>query len=200
MITTTHRRRGFSLIEAAIVLAVVGLVIGGIWVSAAKVMEDWRTMETINGIISIKSGVQKLISIKDSETLGNVYYLGYLVGSAIEMPTGWEKRSGNYFKTSISNPISLTTKTNPTGFNFAFLGVKKADCIKIVSRISALQAPSGSYNSGIGLGLIKVFDMDGGGIMKISTTTFPVTPTQAEGACVDRNNEVQLFFGYTRTN
>lgn len=33
-------KRGFNLIEAAIVLGVVGLVIGGLWVAAAKVREN----------------------------------------------------------------------------------------------------------------------------------------------------------------
>jgi hypothetical protein len=37
-----NRRRGFNLIEAAIVLGVIGLVIGGIWVAAAAVTENRR--------------------------------------------------------------------------------------------------------------------------------------------------------------
>lgn len=36
----TARRRGFSLIESAIVLAIVGLVIGGVWVAAASVSSN----------------------------------------------------------------------------------------------------------------------------------------------------------------
>ncbi len=42
-----RRRRGFNLIEAAIVLGVVGLVIGGIWVAAAEVSERMRIQRTI---------------------------------------------------------------------------------------------------------------------------------------------------------
>jgi hypothetical protein len=44
---TARRKRGFNLIEAAIVLGVVGLVIGGIWVAASSVS---RTMG-INQIV-----------------------------------------------------------------------------------------------------------------------------------------------------
>lgn len=36
----TYKRRGFNLVEAAIVLGVVGLVIGGIWVAAAEVQKN----------------------------------------------------------------------------------------------------------------------------------------------------------------
>jgi len=37
--TTQH---GFNLIEAAIVLGIVGLVLGGIWIAASSVMERQR--------------------------------------------------------------------------------------------------------------------------------------------------------------
>ena len=37
-----NHKRGFNLIEAAIVLAVVGLVIGGIWVAASAVRDNYK--------------------------------------------------------------------------------------------------------------------------------------------------------------
>ena len=45
-------KRGFSLVEAAIVLGVIGLVIGGIWYSAAKFYEDYKVNKTVEGIFS----------------------------------------------------------------------------------------------------------------------------------------------------
>ena len=47
------RKRGFNLIEAAIVLGIVGLVIGGIWVAAAKISQKQRVSQTLEGIFSI---------------------------------------------------------------------------------------------------------------------------------------------------
>lgn len=43
----SRQKKGLSLIEAAIVLGVVGLVIGGIWIAAAAVNENikWRRTE-----------------------------------------------------------------------------------------------------------------------------------------------------------
>lgn len=37
-----HRRKGFNLLEAAIVLGVIGLVIGGIWVAASAVAFNYK--------------------------------------------------------------------------------------------------------------------------------------------------------------
>lgn len=47
---SSPRRRGFNLIEAAIVLGVVGLVIGGIWIAAAAVNEGKKINDTVNGM------------------------------------------------------------------------------------------------------------------------------------------------------
>lgn len=38
----SSRRRGFNLVEAAIVLGVIGLVIGGIWVAAASITQRMK--------------------------------------------------------------------------------------------------------------------------------------------------------------
>ena len=45
--------KGFSLVEAAIVLAVVGGVIGAIWGGAATMIEDYRVSKTTNDIALI---------------------------------------------------------------------------------------------------------------------------------------------------
>lgn len=47
------KKKGFSLIESAIVLAVVGLVIGGIWVAAASVIETRKANQTVNAFLGI---------------------------------------------------------------------------------------------------------------------------------------------------
>ncbi len=52
------QKRGFSLIEAAIVLGVVGAVIGTIWVSAANMYESWRINQYADAMLSIRKCVQ----------------------------------------------------------------------------------------------------------------------------------------------
>lgn len=54
------KRRGFNLVEAAIVLGVVGLIIGGIWVAAAAVRENYQVNETITLLQSITNNANNI--------------------------------------------------------------------------------------------------------------------------------------------
>lgn len=51
-------RNGFSLIETAIVLGVVGIVIGGIWVASASVMENKRIADTQEDVLQLVSNLR----------------------------------------------------------------------------------------------------------------------------------------------
>jgi hypothetical protein len=55
-----ERRRGFNLIESAIVLGFVGLVIGGIWVSAKAVSDKWKAERIVSGLLLMVDGARNL--------------------------------------------------------------------------------------------------------------------------------------------
>ncbi len=60
---TRHKaRKGFNLIEAAIVLAVVGAVIGGIWVAAATVSYNYQKQQFLQGFLTIQRLADKYLS------------------------------------------------------------------------------------------------------------------------------------------
>ncbi len=65
-------KSGFNLIESAIVLAVIGLVIGGIWVAAGKVAYDRK----INGLITDFGIIAN--NIKNAG--GSTYWIGGAAG------------------------------------------------------------------------------------------------------------------------
>lgn len=52
-------RRGFSLVESAIVLAIVGLVIGGIWVASAAIYENYKVNKTVETMISLSDCINR---------------------------------------------------------------------------------------------------------------------------------------------
>lgn len=57
---TKTKAPGFSLIEAAIVLGIVGLVIGGIWVAASSVMETRRQSRALEQAAIVVDNIRKL--------------------------------------------------------------------------------------------------------------------------------------------
>lgn len=60
--STGRSRFGFSLIEAAIVLGIVGLVIGGIWAAASTVNENLKVSRTVQGVLSTCAEAAKVFS------------------------------------------------------------------------------------------------------------------------------------------
>lgn len=78
------RTSGFNLIEAAIVLAVVGLVIGGIWVAAAHVLYQFKISRTLEQISLIVNCARQKVSPNDTLTHAEYFLLdaGCLPGDA----------------------------------------------------------------------------------------------------------------------
>lgn len=54
-------RKAFTLIEAAIVLGVVAIVIGGIWGAASALNESKKVSDTVKGILAICSAANSLL-------------------------------------------------------------------------------------------------------------------------------------------
>ncbi len=55
-----RKTRGFTLTEAAIVLGIVGLILGAIWVAAAAVYENMRTNRANEQILKVAQAVRSL--------------------------------------------------------------------------------------------------------------------------------------------
>ena len=54
------RKKGFTLTEIAIVLGIIGLILGAIWVAAASVYQNQRTAHADTAILQIAQGVRTL--------------------------------------------------------------------------------------------------------------------------------------------
>ena len=139
-------RKAFSLIEAAIVLGVVGLVVGGIWVAAAAVNENMQANDIAKGLLTIKAAMQDQI-LMSQYPLGiqETNYLGATAGSRMGMaPADWI-RPDLRMTTPAGHYINLSTADSweyagPTGFITIDLSAgnkkfSKSLCIKVMMQV-----------------------------------------------------------------
>jgi prepilin-type N-terminal cleavage/methylation domain-containing protein len=61
-------QKGFTLIEVAIVLVIVGIVIGGIWVAAATVIGNNKNQTLSSGIIQFVQNIKALYASQPGST------------------------------------------------------------------------------------------------------------------------------------
>ena len=182
-------RRGFNLIEAAFVLAVVGGVIGTIWVSAATVYENYKVNETVKYYLLISKNIQSLISEQNGSTLGNIYTFSY---ELFNIPESWVN------ETKVYNPFGgvlkiLNMDAGTPYFSIAsyYQKIPTSACIKLVSRIGAL----GTANS-----LFRIMGYDEGWTNQRYLTSFPVGVDTAKIFCASGVYFLGFHFNYTRIN
>jgi prepilin-type N-terminal cleavage/methylation domain-containing protein len=90
--TSRTKKRGFTLTEIAIVLGIVGLILGAIWVAAAAVYNNLRTGHANTEILQVAQGVRTLMTT--AQTVGaagdittSMISAGVIPADAISSPT-----------------------------------------------------------------------------------------------------------------
>ena len=100
-------KNAFSLIESAIILAVIGLVIGGVWLAAAAMQQEFRKSELQRGIALTVSGIRDLLPLQNWPTttlpVGGATSIRSLLLSAGKIPAPMIKNN------SVINPINGQT-------------------------------------------------------------------------------------------
>jgi type II secretory pathway pseudopilin PulG len=134
------KQRGFNLIEAAIVLGVVGLVIGGIWIAAAAVNKNYKINQTQQGVLEIIQRIRQLghgnAAFTNAESAN---YLGIMVTNNIGTPAGWQSASGPPLGNSGFSGDKNTSNSFATARYYFYLTVDGVDeCIRIGSHFRNL--------------------------------------------------------------
>lgn len=125
-------RRGFNLVEAAIVLGVVGLVIGGIWVAAASVTRNMRIKETLEIVLTSETATSRIFKGLPFPTSETEITQTLISASALGPNTsngkafhGWGGEIKVYAGTSSGSRLS----------HIDFLNVPRSECIGISTHL-----------------------------------------------------------------
>jgi type II secretory pathway pseudopilin PulG len=151
--------KGFSLVEAAIVLAVVGGVIGAIWVAASSVSENQKVSNAVRGIMQICTKSQTLFptwSAPATGTASNDYRQDVTAAAygANIFPSDWQyQNSPKYLKNCCNiqyialSPIGYVslqqhsqdyTGGTPSQILINIQNISQSKCIKTVRSIAGM--------------------------------------------------------------
>jgi hypothetical protein len=179
-----ERRRGYGLIEAAIVLALVGAVIGGIWWAAAKVRENYNVNKTIEGILSIANNIQNSISIQNAMSIPHNTNLNSFAINSGAIPEGWINGTG--FNTPLGYSLSLQMKSyGGQKVFYMHTSFDRKACLELTQKVVVL----GNQDK---KNLLAIRLPDG------VVHTFPISMDVLESKCA--SGSYAFVFGFTRVN
>jgi prepilin-type N-terminal cleavage/methylation domain-containing protein len=204
-ISAKREKRGFTLTEIAIVLGIVGLILGAIWVAAAAVYTNLRTSRTTTELLTITQNLRAMYatsaSVDNAADMTTIPFAGVAAGGqttyiqANIFPADAVILSGG--KYTIENPwgssiniVSAKAATALDSFAVEFDNVPQSACITILTsntgpgRDPALFAVAAGIN-----GTLSIAAGGTGG-----NQTFPFTASQAQGLCANTTNNVAFQF------
>lgn len=137
---------GFSLVESAIVLAIVGLIIGGIWVAAAAVNRERALNRTVE-IIGVMNENYKAAPRLPPTTVYILYHPTCISDSTYTcLPRAYSPQIAPADAIASDGTIKFPIETTWIGpwigwpqqaLNFDIGGVSIKDCISLMTRLSS---------------------------------------------------------------
>ncbi len=162
-----RRNRGFSLVELAMVLAIIALLVAGIMLFFSNASQAAKTNDAMTELAAIQQTVRSLYA-------GQPAYTGLTaaqVGASGQLPNKWTNGG-----TTVIDPFGstvtftvVTTNTAGDSFSVELAGVPQAACNKMLTMdmgtgVLSLKGTAGSAVVGRGM-----------------------TPAEAEAACSSQN-------------
>lgn len=168
-------RKGLTLIEAAMVLAILALVIAGIMLFYTQANSSRLTTAALNDLAAVQQTVRSLYG-------GQSEYTGIttaIIADSKNLPS--KMTSGSTLRHSFNGSITIAAADagggTGSGFSVEFANVPKEACVKMLS-------------SDLGRGLYSA----GASTVRNQTSGLPFSPTQATASCNTANNTITWIF------
>ncbi len=191
----TRRRRatnkGFNLIEAAIVLGIVGLVVGGIWVAATSVYANLRSKRATDELLGIAQSVRALFATSTVTGLGAVDMTPQMAQANVLPRDTMTQTAALTTSANTANPwaggnISVGSfNAAGTQFYITFSNVPSAPCVDFVSRNTGPARDSGllSVSGAVGTSGAVLAVPAAGTAMPVAGTPLGLAAIQAAAVC-----------------
>lgn len=195
-------KRGFTLTEIAIVLGIIGLILGAIWVAAAAVYNNMRISTANTELLQITQAVRAMYATSASvdsgaDMPGNVTYLraGVFPTSALDtaVPSSATAARNPWNGNIYISHATYNASTPSDSFAVAFDAIPSQACITLLTSSTGQGRDPGMFGA--------VGAAAGSSIAAVpSSTLTPGTPllaSVAEGQCSASGNGNQAVFYFT---
>lgn len=179
-------RRGLNLIELAIVMAVVGLIIGGIYIAASSVYRNVRESTTSEDLLQVVQNVKSTYGaqgqiIAGAITATQAQAAGLVPADMIQIVAG-----APTFVNAFGGTVTLNGVAGPPGqVQITFNGIPQSVCSDLAVKTTSVGV-TGAANSG--LESVTV------GATLEPQANFPITPVTASGACTSPTGPIEFVY------
>ena len=198
------KNKGFTLTEIAIVLGIIGLILGAIWVAAASVYNNQRVAHAQTAVLQLAQATRTLY------TAQNVIDTA---GSALDITTTLLNAGVTPSDLGAASPLTGPFPNGQTGvigtkdgngFVIAMSGLSQANCVALLSAVAGQTRDPGLFNADA---VASVAPATTDATSTGAPLAGPVTPSAAAaaatgtatssgtGGCTNANNKVR--FGFT---
>lgn len=134
--------QGFNLIEAAIVLGIVGLIVGGIWAAASSAYNNMRLQGATSQILVVAQNARNMFSNNpsDTEALTNEQSisLGLVPTNMVTNVSG-----SNVIRSPWGSQVDVTRGSGDRFITIVYNDLPQASCTGLLTRLAGTGSNSG---------------------------------------------------------
>ncbi|MDR3425278.1 MAG: prepilin-type N-terminal cleavage/methylation domain-containing protein [Alphaproteobacteria bacterium] len=178
-----HRKKGFTLTEIAIVLGIMGLILGAIWTAASSVYTNMRTTHADTAVMQIVQGTRALFASSQTTGYGAATNITTQLVSAGTIPT--DLISGATVVGPFANgSTGVIATSDGNGFVVVMTAVPPQNCIGVLTGVGGSSADPGLFaaNAAANAAISAADATTTGTPLQQLATPITVTPTIAAAA------------------
>ncbi len=150
-VTAKNKKRGFTLTEIAIVLGIVGLILGAIWVAAAAVYTNMRISNSNRHLLVITQNVRSLFATSTITGSADGVITTSLIPAGV-FPTDLASATSTIVNSAWSGATidvySATITQTGDAFQVQFEGIPPQGCINLLTAATGSGRDPGMVGAG----------------------------------------------------